>query len=106
MIRNGKLRHRVQLQKGRDTQDSRGGAIKTWDADQTVWAQVRPMLGKELEIARKMDGRATHKVKIRYYERLDNNFRIKHKSRFLYIISIVNIEELNAIHEIVAFEDV
>lgn len=62
----GKLDQRVSLQSKTLTDDGAGGASETWTEYAEVWAQVRPMTGREREIAMRNEAHANYVVTIRH----------------------------------------
>lgn len=62
----GRLRRRVTLQRPVETQDGTGAPVVTWTAVDTVWANVRPLQGRELFTAQAVHAKLTTEVTIRY----------------------------------------
>ena len=51
----GKFKHRIAIQTRADTKDANGGQIGVWSTVGTVWASVRTLTGRKLELARQID---------------------------------------------------
>ena len=103
-LRPGDLRHSVVIQVKSTTQDSFGGMPDTWTDVITVRAKISPMKGREYMNARVANSETTHRVKMRYYSGLTAKHRLLFGSRYLYPESIVNVDELNVVHELMCTE--
>ena len=53
-LRAGQLNRRITLQRPSSAQDSFGAVQSTWIDVATVWADIQPLSGRELENARRM----------------------------------------------------
>lgn len=104
-IESGKLRHRVDIQAHAETRNAIGETLLTWSTSVTRWAQVRPLSGKELEHARQIDSRTTHKIVIRYYGDLSYSNRFLWKGRKFNIISLLNILERDKLQVCLCVEE-
>ena len=51
-LRAGQLSRRLRLQSRSSSQDSFGGPNLAWVDVATIWAEIRPITGRELENAR------------------------------------------------------
>jgi SPP1 family predicted phage head-tail adaptor len=89
----GKLRHRITIQSPPD--DVAFGDKGNWTDFCTVWADIRPISGKELFEAQTIGSELSHKINIRYRAGIDSTMRIKFGDRYFYIISVINFGELN-----------
>lgn len=88
----GKLRHRVSLQRRID--GSNGvEPIVMYGTYATVWAEVTPLAGRDLMIAKQLSAKATGAVKIRYRNDMKITDRISHGGRFLYVNHIADTDE-------------
>ena len=65
--RIGDLRHRIQLQRYTEKEDSGHGTIKTWETIATVYANIIPVNGLVTFDTQQIDKKITHKIIIRYY---------------------------------------
>lgn len=43
----GKLRHRITLQRQINAQNDYGAVVTTWQGIATVWAEIKPISGRE-----------------------------------------------------------
>lgn len=92
-MRAGILRHRVIIQAKTESRDAQGGVTYNWTNDQTRWAEVRPLEGRELWQARQAQMQATLRCSMRHYAGLTTQHRMIFGSRVLNIESVTNIGE-------------
>ena len=104
-LKAGMLRHRVAIQSEVNTRDAIGGVAKTWSTDATVWANIRPLSGRELIAAQQVDSRVTHEITVREYSGLNSNMRFLHESRAFNIVSVRDIDERDKLQICQAIED-
>ena len=76
MISAGKLDRRVTLQMPTVSRGDLGGVEKTWADAATVWAQVRPLSGREATRAQQVQSMASVAVTIRYRTDIDTTARV------------------------------
>jgi len=91
----GALRHYVKLQHATYVQDSSGATTETWTDIANIWAQIKPLSGRQMDIAKQAQSEVTHEIIVRYRENVTPDKRIKYGSRIFYIESVMNIEERN-----------
>ena len=94
-LRAGKLRHQVVIQAQDTTQDSYGDAVRSWEDVATVWAEVRPLSGRELWAAQQTQATTTHQVVLRYLDGVTSSCRVKYGTRLLGIDAVLNPDERN-----------
>lgn len=94
-MRAGKLRHRVEIQAVTEARDGHGGITRTWTTVVNRWAAIEPLSGQERFSAQQVNPELTHQVRLRYWSGLTPKHRFKHGSRYLSILSIVNVGERN-----------
>ena len=114
-MRAGLIRNRLTIQTRMEVSDSMGGAIVTWPERYwlTVWAAVWPIRGLEGVDAKSLEGKITHKIRMRYHT-LNNGNDItpanriywKTKGKYYNIRSVVNPDQRNISLEIMAEEEV
>jgi SPP1 family predicted phage head-tail adaptor len=64
----GRLRHRVSIQARTEVSDGHDGYTETWATTRSRWAaMVEPLIGRDLERARQVDPRISHRVTFRYW---------------------------------------
>lgn len=101
----GKLRHRITFEKLVKVDDGYHGFTVTWHPVCVVWASVEPISGREYFYAHQITAEVTHRIKIRYSEKITTEMRIKHKGRYFAIESIIDLKERREFQEILAKEE-
>lgn len=91
----GKLRHRITLQKQVNTVNDYGAAVTTWKNVATVWADVRPLSGREYFSAQQVQSEVTTQIWLRYLDGIMPTMRVKFGKRTLEIVSVLNTQERN-----------
>lgn len=92
----GKYRQRVILQSPAGARDAVGERTTTWSNVATVWANVRPLTGREQIVASQRQQITDHVVEVRYSSALaalDASWRVLYGSRVLTIDGAVNADE-------------
>ena len=62
----GQLDQRIELQRLTRTDDGYGGYVETWTTYASVWANVRPLSGRERYQAQQTQANANYRITIRY----------------------------------------
>lgn len=94
-INPGDYQHRVTIEKSTATADSYGQENLAWVAHCTVWAKVKPLIGKEYFAARQTVTAATHKVTLlQYVSGISPADRIRFGERYFNIESIIDVDEM------------
>jgi SPP1 family predicted phage head-tail adaptor len=91
----GELRHRITLQKLENVQDSFGQPVEQWNDVATIWASVKPLVGREFFAAETVNSEVTHKVRIRFRAGITPDMRIKFGTRIFQITAVINYQERN-----------
>ena len=91
----GKLRHRVSLQSSTATANEFGEKIAAWSAYATVWAEIMPLQGRELENAQQISEKCDYEIFIRYNANVLSTHRVIYGSRTFEIQAVLNINERN-----------
>lgn len=89
----GKLRHRVTIKALSNTQDSFGDeskATEVWTEVATVWADVKPLQGRELIQAQQLHQETTHQVTIRFRRGISPTNKLIFKDRELHILGFID----------------
>lgn len=73
----GRLRHRVTLQRRVEAQGATGAVTWTWQDEDTVWAAVEPIQGREFFGAAQVQAEVTTRIRIRYRPNIDAKMRVK-----------------------------
>lgn len=99
------LNKRVSILEQSTTQNSYGETESNWLTIATVWANIRPLRGRELYQANQVHSETTSKVTIRYRSGILPKMRINYSGRILEIIAPpINISEENRFLEILCKE--
>ncbi|AOY76915.1 phage head closure protein [Clostridium formicaceticum] len=108
----GKLNKRIKFLKFEKVQDGAGGFLDNWETEEgwkeiaSVWANIRPLKGREFEQAQQGQAEVTHKVIIRYRKDIDKSMIIKLNNRRFDISYIMNIDEENKYLELQCLESI
>jgi SPP1 family predicted phage head-tail adaptor len=94
----GKLRHRVTIQSPPDpadpeNQSPEGEPTRPWNDLADRWASIEPKGGGESFSAGQVVPTATHLVTIRHLSSVTQACRVKFGSRYLYVQSMIDLEE-------------
>lgn len=108
-LRAGQLNRRITLQRQSSVQDSFGGPVRTWINVTTVWADIQPLSGRELESAQRMASEISHQITVRYQvsltdTRVVSGYRALYKSRIFNIHAGLNEDESNVLITLLASE--
>ena len=85
----GQLRHRVTIEDLIVTQDDLGIISESWQEVATVWAEIRPMSGREFIAANAIQAGVTTKITIRHMDGVINKMRVKHKDTIYNIKAVL-----------------
>ncbi|HII3799618.1 TPA: phage head closure protein [Pasteurella multocida] len=89
----GKLRHRITIQRQVNTLNEYGASVTVWRDVKTVWAEVKPLSGREYFSAQQVQSEITTQIFIRYLPGVLPTMRVKFGSRFFEIVSVINASE-------------
>lgn len=108
-LRAGQLNRRITLQRQSTVQDTFGGPVRTWLDVATVWADIQPLSGRELESAQRMASEVSHQITVRYQARLNDTrmvagYRALYKARIFNIHAALNEDEGNVLITLLASE--
>lgn len=85
MLNAGKLRHRIEIQKPVDTQDtSTGAVVRSWETLAVVWAAIEPLSVKEFIAAQTEDSKVSARISVRYRSDISHEMRIFHAAKDKY----------------------
>jgi SPP1 family predicted phage head-tail adaptor len=87
----GKLDQRITLKSATGTCDAMGQPVITWTTVATVWAQVEPLTGRELEASQGTSSEVSIKIIMRYYSGLLPSWRITHGTKTYQILAVLNL---------------
>jgi putative phage head-tail adaptor len=89
----GKLRHRITLLRQVNEVNDYGASTQTWKRVATVWANVRPLSGREYFSAQQVQSEITTQIWLRYIEGIKPTMKVKFGEREFEILSVLNIQE-------------
>ena len=95
-MRIGNMRSRITIQTLGGSTDAGGGQTTTWSAlDTPIWAHIRPLSGREIQMANAQVGVVTHEIRIRYRTDVTTAHRILLGSRTFNIKVVLNPDDNN-----------
>jgi SPP1 family predicted phage head-tail adaptor len=94
-MRAGTMRKRLTFQKKVQTRDGFNEAVISYVDHVRVWGNVTPNAGRKVYEALQANSEISGEIRIRYRSDIVPTMRIKLGSRYLEIISIVNVQERN-----------
>lgn len=108
-LRAGQLNRRITLQRQSNVQDSYGGPVRPWLNVATIWADIQPLTGRELESAQRMASEISHQITVRYQAsltdtRVVSGYRALYKARIFNIHAALNEDESNVLVTLLASE--
>ena len=89
----GKLRHRITLLKQVNEVNDYGASVQSWRTVATVWAEVRPLSGREYFSAQQVQSEVTTQIWLRYIDGIKPTMKVKFGKREFEIISVLNTKE-------------
>ena len=89
----GKLRHRITLLKQVNDVNDYGASVQTWRTVATVWAEVRPLSGREYFSAQQVQSEVTTQIWLRYRDGIKPSMKVKFANREFEILSVLNTQE-------------
>lgn len=100
------LDRRIIIQEVTETQNSYGAASESWSTFKTVWAEVKPVKGKEFFLDEQVNARIDSIFRIRWIEGLTTKMRISYNGQYYNIYSIIELGrqdglQINAYTEVV-----
>ena len=98
----GMLSRRISIERKTLTPDELGGFAEVWQPLAQPWAHIKPMSGRELLHADKIDAPAASRFVIRYNANLREDDRVLYRGTYYNIRSLVNIDESDEYTEITA----
>lgn len=102
MIRTGKLRHQVTIQRlstGSPQRTPLGEADATWQTYAIVWASIEPVIGREYLAAQQVQSKVDTKIRTRYLtgycDAITAKMRVMFGSVIYNIEAAVNVDTRN-----------
>lgn len=104
-MRAGLLRHSVNLEApAQGAQDTHGQPPEGWEPVGETYAQIEPLSGRELEIARQVQARVSHRITIRHLAGVSPRMRVRYGTRIFEILSVTNQDERDRTTVLMAVE--
>ncbi len=94
-MRAGDMRKRLTFQKKVETRNDFNEAVISYVDHVTVWGSVTPNAGRKVYEALQANSEISGEIRIRYRSDIEPTMRIKFGSRYLEIVSLVNVQERN-----------
>lgn len=91
----GRLRHRITLMRQVNEINDYGATITEWKSVATVWAEVKPLSGREYFSAQQVQSEITTQIWLRHLDGIKPSMRVKFGERFLEIVAVLNTQERN-----------
>lgn len=91
----GKLRHRVTLQKQINAPNDYGATVTKWRDIATVWAEIKPLSGREYFSAQQVQSEVTTQIWLRYRDDVKPTMRVNHNGKHYEILSVLNTNGWN-----------
>ena len=91
----GRMNKLIQIQAKSKDQDAAGQPLEVFVLVADLWAEINPLIGKELLLAGEIGSEVTHNVTIRYKPNIRPDQRIIYKNRIFEIIYVINKNEDN-----------
>ena len=103
------MNRRITLQRPSNAQDSFGAVQSIWIDVATVWADIQPLSGRELENARRMASEVSHQITLRYQTLFTDTrtvaaYRARYKGRVFNLHAALNEDEANVLITLLASE--
>lgn len=98
----GMLNRRISIERKTLTADALGGFTEIWQPLAQPWANIKPMSGREIIHADKIDAVAVSRFIIRHNPNLREDDRVLYRGNYYNIRSLVNIDEQYEYTEITA----
>lgn len=96
----GRLKHRITFQKLQQTKNEYGEMLNEWLDFKTVWAEIKPVSGRQFFSAKQINSEISHTVYMRYNPQILPNMRIKYNNRIFDVLYVMNVDEGNSLLQI------
>lgn len=107
MIRAGRLRDRVEIQRATESVNDVGGVTLVWRTLAFRWAGIEPLTGRELMSADQTSATVSHRIMLRAGGlAVTPKDRIRFGLRTFGIESVIDRDERGTVLELMATEDV
>nr|WP_278335927.1 phage head closure protein [Clostridium indicum] len=100
------MKKRVTIMRYKDTPNELGNTVSTLQRYKTVFAEIRPIRGREYLEYYKDSNSLEYKITIRYIPDLLSSDVLEYHGRQFLINSIINVEEQGYIQEVMCTEKI
>lgn len=101
----GLLNKRISISGKSKTKSSYGGYVEDWVEIAMVWANIKPLRGRELFQAKQVQAEIETKITIRYRTGIKSDMRVTYGDRTFQIVAPpINVDEKNQYLEILCKE--
>ena len=100
----GKLDKKIDIMKNTQVSDGGGGYEDALVSIKKVWANIKPVSGREYFQSQQAQAQISHKVTIRYTDSVNRSHILQYQGRNFDIQYIVNVDEQNRFLEIQVLE--
>ena len=91
MINNGRLRNRIDIYGKKQIETAIGSDKIVWSKIKTVYAEIRPLRGKEYLESVQLEHKVSYKITIRFMD-IDATNYIYYNGKFFDIESVIDVE--------------
>ena len=89
----GKLDKLISIEQRTLTQDAAGQEYETWVSIATVYANVKPLIGKDYLAAKQTVDELSHDITIRYRRGIKPKMRVNYLGRIIEIVAVIDPNE-------------
>jgi SPP1 family predicted phage head-tail adaptor len=84
-----KFRHLVTVESQVDVIDSNGDHSREWEYVTTIWAEIKPLSGRELLLAQQFQSQVSTNIETRYRSDIDATCRLKHNGTTYNALAVI-----------------
>lgn len=92
-MHRGMLDKLVQIQRRTQTRSPSGQQADTWATIHLVYANIRPLVGRDYLSAKQLMSEITHDITISYLRNITSDMRIYHLGKYYEIASEIDFDE-------------
>ena len=104
-MRAGNLKKLINIEYPNATSDGMGGSGTVWASlSINIWAAIWPISAKEMFQSYQITNTVSHKIRIRYRSDITPSMRVKYRTKYFNIVSIINPEMGNELLDLICKE--
>ncbi len=88
-----RLKHRIDIEQPVEVADGGGGFTTSWQNFTTIWAEVKPLRGREVFDDDQIQDIKNFRITIRYMDNITTRMRIMFDERYFNIRAVINPDE-------------